>query len=92
MMIGYNMHGYKDTIRGLVKKIVNIGKIRLGNYKVENDKYSEQKMKLRQETLAILMKNFDDNKSIYECADEWVSKQVTTAGLVSYYKAYYTAK
>ena len=92
MMIGYNMHGYKDTIRGLVKKIVNIGKIRLGNYKVENDKYSEQKMKLRQETLAILLKNFDDNKSIYECADEWVSKQVTTAGLVSYYKAYYTAK
>jgi len=92
MMIGYNMHGYKDTIRGLVKKIVNIGKIRLGNYKVENDKYSEQKMKLRQETLAILMKNFDDNKSIYECADEWVSKQVTTAGLVSYYKAYYTTK
>tara|TARA_R100000458_G_C8239129_1_gene218689 strand:- start:4 stop:282 length:279 start_codon:yes stop_codon:yes gene_type:complete len=92
MMIGYNMHGYRDTIRGLVKKIVNIGKIRLGNYKVENDKYSEQKMKLRQETLSILMKNFDDNKSIYECADEWVSKQVTTAGLVSYYKAYYTAK
>ena len=89
MMIGYNMHGYKDTIRGLVKKIVNIGQIRLGNYKVENDKYSEQKMKLRQETLAILMKNFEDNKSIYECADEWVSKQVTTAGLVSYYKAYY---
>tara|TARA_B100000131_G_C18059677_1_gene589939 strand:+ start:1143 stop:1421 length:279 start_codon:yes stop_codon:yes gene_type:complete len=92
MMIGYNMHGYRDTIRGLVKKIVNIGKIRFRNYKVENDKYSEQKMKLRQETLAILMKNFDDNKSIYECADEWVSKQVTTAGLVSYYKAYYTTK
>ena len=92
MMIGYNMHGYRDTIRGLVKKIVNIGKIRFRNYKVENDKYSEQKMKLRQETLAILMKNFDDNKSIYECADEWVSKQVTTAGLVSYYKAYYTSK
>ena len=92
MMIGYNMHGYRDTIRGLVKKIVNIGKIRFRNYKVENDKYSEQKMKLRQETLSILMKNFDDNKSIYECADEWVSKQVTTAGLVSYYKAYYTTK
>ncbi len=92
MMIGYNMHGYRDTIRGLVKKIVNIGKIRFRNYKVENDKYSEQKMKLRQETLAILMKNFDDNKSSYECADEWVSKQVTTAGLVSYYKAYYTTK
>ena len=54
------------------------------------DKYSEQKMKLRRETLAILLKNFDDNKSIYECADDWCSKQVTTNGLVSYYKAYYT--
>ena len=92
MMSGYNMHGYKDTIRGLVKKIVSIGKIRCGNYRVENDKYSERKMKLRQETLSILLKNFDDNKSIYECADEWVSKQVTTSGLVSYYKAYYTPK
>ena len=53
------------------------------------DKYSEQKMKLRRETLAILLKNFDDNKSIYECADDWCSKQVSTNGLVSYYKAYY---
>ena len=53
------------------------------------DKYSEQKMKLRRETLAILLKNFDDNKSIYECADEWCSKQVTTSGLVKYYEAYY---
>ena len=65
MMSGYNMHGYKDTIRGLVKKIVSIGKIRFGNYKVENDKYSERKMKLRQETLAILMKNFDILKENY---------------------------
>ena len=56
---------------------------------MENDKYSERKMKLRQETLAILMKNFDDNKSIYECADEWCSKFNTTAGLVKYYKTYY---
>ena len=29
------------------------------------------------------------NKAIYECADEWCSKQVTTAGLVSYFRAYY---
>ena len=29
------------------------------------------------------------NKAIYECADEWCSKQVTTSGLVSYFKAYY---
>ena len=48
--------------------------------------------KLRQETLGILLKNFGNsgtNKSIYECADEWCRKQVTTAGLVSYFKAYY---
>ena len=57
---------------------------------MENDKYSEQKMKLRQETLAILMKNFDDNKSIYECADEWVSKgHKISSGVVKYYDAYY---
>ena len=53
------------------------------------DKYSEMQMKLRQETLGILFKNFDDNKSIYECADDWCSKQVTTSGLVKYYEAYY---
>ena len=54
------------------------------------DKYSEQKMKLRRETLAILLKNFDDNKSIYECADEWVSKgHKISSGVVKYYDAYY---
>ena len=48
--------------------------------------------KLRQETLKILLKNFGNthtNRSIYECADDWCSKQVTTSGLVNYYKAYY---
>ena len=47
---------------------------------------------LRQETLKILLKNFGNthtNRSIYECADDWCSKQVTTSGLVNYYKAYY---
>ena len=50
--------------------------------------------KLRQETLKILLKNFGSthtNRSIYECADDWCSKQVTTAGLVNYYKAYYNS-
>ena len=49
--------------------------------------------KLRQETLLILLKKFghlNDNRSIYECADEWVSKFKTTAGLVKYYETYYT--
>ena len=57
--------------------------------------YTDPKMKLRQEVLNILLKNFGSGdgeyltKSIYECADDWCSKQVTTSGLVNYYKAYY---
>ena len=52
--------------------------------------YSEQKMKLRRDSLSILLKKFYDNRSIYECADDWVSKQVSTAGLIKYYEAYYS--
>ena len=56
--------------------------------------YTDPKMKLRQEVLLILLKNFGDgeypNKAIYECAEDWCSKQVTTSGLVNYFKAYYT--
>ena len=47
--------------------------------------------KLRQETLSILLKNFghtNNNKAIYECADEWVEKYVISAGVVDYYNAY----
>ena len=59
----------------------------------EGWRYTEPQMKLRQEALTILLKNFGDgeypNRSIYECADEWCSKQATTSGLVSYFKAYY---
>ena len=54
---------------------------------------TEEQLNLRQEVLQILFKKFGkgdySNKSIYECADEWCSKQVTTSGLVSYFKAYY---
>ena len=56
---------------------------------------TDQQLKLREETLNILLKNFGDtnnNRGIYDCAEEWCSKQVTTSGLVSYYKAYYTNK
>ena len=52
---------------------------------------SEAQLKVRQEALSILMKEFDDNKVIYACADEWCKKYVTTAGLVSYCKAYYNS-
>ena len=47
---------------------------------------------IREQTLGILLKNFGRTHSpraIYECADEWCEKQVTTAGLVSYFNAYY---
>jgi len=51
--------------------------------------YTEEKMNLRRDVLKILLKKFNDNRSIYECADDWVSKQVTTSGLIKYYEAYY---
>jgi len=53
----------------------------------------DSELKLREETLRILMKKFGevgDNRSIYECADDWCSKMSTTSGLVNYYKTYYT--
>ena len=55
---------------------------------------TEEQLKLRQQVLMILFKEFGNgkysNQSIYECADEWISKgHVISAGVVSYYKAYY---
>ena len=52
---------------------------------------TEAQLKVRKEALSILMKEFDDNKVIYACADEWCKKYMTTAGLVSYCKAYYNS-
>ena len=61
-----------------------------------NSTLTEAQLDLRQQVLLLLFKNFGDgkysNQSIYECADDWCSKQVSTNGLVSYYKAYYTTK
>ena len=56
-----------------------------------DQKYSDAKMKLRKEVLAILLKKYgheNNNKAIYECADEWVGKYLISAGVVDYYKAY----
>jgi len=53
---------------------------------------NEKKLKLREEALKILLKNFGDefnNKLIYECADEWSKEQPISNGVVAYYKAYY---
>ena len=50
---------------------------------------NDEELKLRRETLSILLKNFDDNRAIYECADERVSKFKTTSGDIKYYKTYF---
>ena len=53
---------------------------------------TEENLKVRERALLILLKEFGDqknNRAIYACAEEWCKKQVTTNGLVSYYKAYY---
>ena len=53
---------------------------------------TEEQLKLRERVLIILLKEFSsekNNRAIYACADEWCKKQVSTNGLVSYYKAYY---
>ena len=56
-----------------------------------SDKYSESQLKLRKEVLKILLNKFsheNNNKAIYEWADEWVEKYVISAGVVDYYNAY----
>ena len=72
---------------------------------VVNDwRYSEQKLKVRQQALFILNskygKDLDQSrkskytsKSIYECAHDWVSQgNVNCNGITKYYEAYYHAK
>ena len=56
---------------------------------------TEEKFKLRQDSLRLLMANFSSSSpatAIYECAHEWSGKQVTTNGLVNYFKTYYNGK
>ena len=57
---------------------------------------TDEQLDLRQQVLLILFKNFGNgdysNQSIYECADDWCSKQYTTNGLANYFKAYYTGE
>jgi len=49
----------------------------------------ERKVALREQVIQILYRQFGNRDDIYECADEWIEKQVTSQGIVSYYKAYY---
>ena len=58
--------------------------------------YTDDELKLRQQALLILFRQFGEgkysNQSIYECADEWVQKgHKITSGIVAYYRAYYKA-
>ena len=67
---------------------------------IDDWRYSDQKMKVREQALKILFAKFGgeregvvpkySNQSIYECAQDWVSQgNMHTAGIVQYYKAYY---
>ena len=60
------------------------------------DTLTEEQLKLRQDVLRILLSKYGNstysNRAIYECADDWCSKQVTTNGLAGYFKAYYATK
>ena len=67
-------------------------------------RYSDEKMKLRQQALTILLSKFGGeldrtrkskyaNQSIYVCAHDWVSQgNVNCNGITKYYEAYYHAK
>ena len=63
-------------------------------------RYDDEKMSVRNQALNVLIAKFGhqledglpkySNQSIYECAQEWVSKgNMHTAGIVKYYEAYY---
>ena len=66
----------------------------------EGWRYSEPQMKLRADALRVLMGKFGEgpyneypNRSIYECANEWVEKGfASTQGIVKYYETYYESR
>ena len=69
---------------------------------VKDWRYSEEKLKLRQEVYTILLSRFGSEidtdgtpiynmKSITECCHDWVSQgNMRSDGIVKYYQAYYT--
>ena len=67
---------------------------------IDDWRYSDQKMKVREQALKVLFAKFGhqmegvvpkySNQSIYECAQDWVSQgNMHTAGIVKYHEAYY---
>jgi len=72
---------------------------------IDDWRYSEDKLKLREQALLILLKKYGSelnsttreskykSQSIYECAHDWISQgNVNCNGIVKYYEAYYYAK
>ena len=66
----------------------------------EDWRYSDQKLALRKQALKVLLSKYGgqmeesipkySTQSIYECAHDWISQgNVSTSGIVNYYKAYY---
>ncbi len=58
---------------------------------------NEEQLALRQQVLMILFREFGEgkysNQSIYECADEWITKgHKISSGVVAYYRAYYSRR
>ena len=68
---------------------------------IDDWRYSDQKVKIRQQALTILLQKYGSeldstikskytNQSIYECAHDWVSQgNVNCNGITKYYEAYY---
>ena len=67
---------------------------------IEDWRYSEQKLKLRESALKVLLTKYGSqlteslpeytNQSMYECAHDWVSQgNVNTNGIIKYFEAYY---
>ena len=67
----------------------------------EDWRYSEQRLQAREQALKVLLAKFGhqtkggapvhSQKSIYECAHDWVSQgNISTSGIVKYYQAYYS--
>jgi len=70
-------------------------------FMIEDWRYSEQKLKLRESALKVLLTKYGSqlkkslpehsNQSMYECAHDWVSQgNVNTNGIIKYFEAYYT--
>ena len=52
----------------------------------------DELLHLREHVLKLLLSNYSSSfptRYIYMCAEEWCNKQVTSNGVVGYFKAYY---